>query len=65
MNNAAPQHLVTVWNPRYASDAMEAHLRLLLDGDAKATAGTANPDPLHETHLYLTDWKACVRESVP
>lgn len=25
------QHLVTVWNPHYAADAMEAHLRVLLD----------------------------------
>ena len=34
---SAPQHLVTVWNPRYASDAMEAHLRVLLDWDARST----------------------------
>lgn len=37
MPNDRAQHLVTVWNPRYASDAMEAHLRLLLEWDAAAT----------------------------
>lgn len=26
----SPQHLVTVWNPSYADDAMDAHLRVLL-----------------------------------
>ncbi len=35
-----PRHLVTVWNPSYAADALEAHLRVLLDWDARATAGT-------------------------
>ena len=24
------RHLVTVWNPSYADDAMDAHLRVLL-----------------------------------
>ena len=24
------RHLVTVWNPSYANDAMDAHLRVLL-----------------------------------
>ncbi len=47
MTETIPQHLVTVWNPRYASDAMEAHLRLLLDWDAKATADTADPDAVY------------------
>jgi len=40
MTSPAAHHLVTVWNPRYASDAMEAHLRVLLDYDARATSGT-------------------------
>jgi len=26
-----PQHLVTVWNPTYATNALEAHVRVLLD----------------------------------
>jgi hypothetical protein len=42
-----PQHLVTVWNPRYAGDALEAHLRLLLDWDAKATAGNAGVEDVY------------------
>ena len=36
-----PRHLVTVWNPAYAADALEAHLRVLLHWDARATAGIA------------------------
>ena len=40
----APRHLVTVWNPAYASDALEAHLRLLLEWDARATASQASDD---------------------
>jgi hypothetical protein len=40
MPTTPPRHLVTVWNPSYASDALEAHLRVLLDWDARATAGT-------------------------
>jgi hypothetical protein len=47
MTEHPPQHLVTVWNPRYAADAMEAHLRLLLDWDAKATRGEADPDDVY------------------
>lgn len=93
MPNDRAQHLVTVWNPRYASDAMEAHLRLLLNWDATATsAGSDNADvyvwwgkvrsnqrqqpmphladiialgaesadrePDHETHLYITDYQS-------
>ena len=45
MPNDLAQHLVTVWNPRYAADAMEAHLRLLLEWDARATReGTGYDD---------------------
>lgn len=39
MPTTPPRHLVTVWNPSYAADALEAHLRVLLDWDARATAG--------------------------
>ena len=41
---AAARHLVTVWNPTYAGDALEAHLRVLLDWDARATAGSCTDD---------------------
>jgi len=36
-------HLVTVWNPAYATDPLEAHLRVLLDWDARA-GDTADDD---------------------
>lgn len=42
MTTTAPRHLVTVWNPAYSADALEAHLRVLLDWDARATANTAD-----------------------
>ena len=35
-------HLVTVWNPAYATDPLEAHLRVLLDWDARV--GATNDD---------------------
>ena len=38
-----PHHLVSVWNPAYASDAMEAHLRVLLKF-ADASKGTVTDD---------------------
>ena len=47
MSTSTPRHFVTVWNPLYASDAMEAHLRLLLDWDAKATKGDAGVDDVY------------------
>ena len=51
-----PHHLVTVWNPSYASDAMDEHLAVLIDWagralDEQVRAGT-------ETHLYLTDYRS-------
>ena len=39
-----PHHRVTVRNPAYASDALEAHLRLLLDWDARVSAQQASDD---------------------
>ncbi|MCU0619379.1 MAG: hypothetical protein MUF40_05695, partial [Gemmatimonadaceae bacterium] len=36
----APRHLVAVWNPAYAGDGMDAHLRLLV-----AAAQAARRDP--------------------
>lgn len=38
-------HLVTVWNPAYATDPLEAHLRVLLDWDARV--GAANADDVY------------------
>lgn len=53
----APQHLVTVWNPTYAANALEAHLRVLLDWDLKAT----NDPSLHDDDVYV--WWGKVRSS--
>ena len=36
-----PHHLVTVWNPSYASDAMDEHLAVLIDCAGRAQAGQA------------------------
>jgi hypothetical protein len=41
------RHLLTVWNPAYASDAFEAHVRLLLEWDARRAAGTASTDDVY------------------
>ena len=50
------RHLVTVWNPRYASDAMQAHLGVLLGWDARATVGSA-------AHHDVYVWWGKVRSS--
>ncbi len=39
-----PRHLVTVWNPAYAGDALEAHVRLLLEWNERVTKNVATPD---------------------
>ena len=54
----APCHLVTVWNPAYASDALEAHLRVLLDWDARCTA---NPTAEGNENVYV--WWGKVRSN--
>jgi hypothetical protein len=40
-------HLLTLWNPSYATDALETHLRLLLEWEARARTGDASPDDVH------------------
>ena len=40
-------HLLTLWNPSYASDAMEEHLRVLLDWAGRARRGEADADDLY------------------
>ena len=44
-----PLHLLTVWNPSYASDAMEDHLTLLLD---QARAGGNDQVDLDGIHVW-------------
>lgn len=43
----ASTHLVSVWNPSYASDAMDAHLDVLLDWARKRTEGTAEDEDVY------------------
>ena len=38
-----PHHLVTVWNPSYADDAMDAHLRVFLKWARKAAEDDLDP----------------------
>jgi hypothetical protein len=54
MPPTAPRHLVTVWNPAYSADALEAHLRVLLHWDARAT-------PDSDDDVYV--WWGKVRSS--
>lgn len=42
-----PLHLVTVWNPSYAEDAMDAHLRVFLGWARKATAGELDSEDVY------------------
>ena len=41
------RHLVTVWNPSYAADAMDEHLRILLEWSARARTGAAEADDVY------------------
>jgi hypothetical protein len=42
-----PRHLVTVWNPSYADDAMDEHLGVLLDWVRRHRDGRAEADEVH------------------
>jgi len=41
------RHLLTLWNPSYASDAMDEHLRVLLDWAGRARRGEAEADDIY------------------
>lgn len=56
--SAPPRHLVTVWNPSYASDAMDAHLRVLLRQVANASAEGDEDDP----HVWWAKLKSPNRQ---
>jgi hypothetical protein len=43
----AERHLLGVWNPSYAVDAMDAHLRVLLDSIAGFRAGRLKEEDVH------------------
>lgn len=42
-----PRHLLTVWNPGYASDALDAHLEVLLGWAELASRGEADPEEIY------------------
>jgi hypothetical protein len=42
-----PHHLLTVWNPSYATDAMDEHLAVLIDWAGRAQAGDADRDEVY------------------
>jgi hypothetical protein len=44
---ALPLHLVTLWNPSYAADAMDEHLRVLLDWTGRWQRGEAEADEVY------------------
>jgi hypothetical protein len=58
----APKHLLTLWNPSYAADPLDEHLRILLGwaerfrtGDAEyeevyVWCGLRVPHPRHSPH---------------
>ena len=60
--SAPSAHLLTLWNPSYTDDALDAHLRVLLDWASARALGNAEEDEVyarrHETHLYLTDYRS-------
>ena len=41
------KHLLTVWNPSYAADAMDAHLHLLLDWSQRTGKGQAKEEDVY------------------
>jgi hypothetical protein len=51
-----PRHLVAVWNPSYAADAMDEHLRILIDWFEQWRSGKAEWDD-----VYV--WWAALRSS--
>jgi hypothetical protein len=42
-----PRHLVTVWNPSYARDAMDEHLRVLREWGRRFTEGASEEDDVY------------------
>jgi len=42
-----PRHLLTLWNPSYSDDALDAHLQILLDQDRAARKGEVDRDDVY------------------
>jgi hypothetical protein len=43
----APRHLLTVWNPSYATDPLDEHVRILLDWANRYTGGDADYEDIY------------------
>ncbi|MFG0313191.1 MAG: hypothetical protein ACF8LL_03270, partial [Phycisphaerales bacterium] len=54
--SAPARHLLSVWNPAYAVDAMDAHVSVLVDQARRHRAGEAG---VSEDHVYV--WWGRVR----
>ena len=54
-----PRHLVSVWNPSYADDAMDAHLEVLLRLARERDAGTLSAD---EVYVWWAKVRSANRE---
>jgi len=39
------RHLLTIWNPAYAADALDAHIRVLLRWAERSRGGRENAGP--------------------
>jgi hypothetical protein len=50
------RHLLTVWNPSYADDAMDEHLRVLLEWVCLHRAGEAEAE---EVHVWWAKLRRC------
>ena len=47
MATSPPQHLVAVWNPSYANDPMDEHLRILAEWNERFHRGEADADDVY------------------
>ena len=43
----APRHLLTLWNPSYSDDALDAHLQVLLDQARRERRGEVDRDDIY------------------
>jgi len=56
-----PRHLVTVWNPAYAVDAMDAHVAVLADRARRHREGDLTP--VEEVHVWWGKVRSSRREA--
>jgi len=47
MTSQPPRHLVAVWNPSYAQDALDDHLRILVDWNTRFREGKCEEDDVY------------------